>query len=267
MALSYFTYPKEQLDQIIESAVSEFEAEYGKPDKILRSYYETNKEGIACFVNQIRFYLEAKKVVFLTPTEIIVVPFEKINGYKVVDLLAGNKELLSATTTTTTTDTGSLVKRAVIGGIFGGGVGALIGGMTADKTSTTTSVKELPKSVAERYGVGMILPPNDYELTIDIDDILSPQITVFFEMFKEQVEEVGASLNVIVKRNAESTDECKSDVIKRALEVEAIAKRFGYDSQKAYPRFNTLSDNKDGSKYALFALAIVLGTLALLFSC
>lgn len=265
MALSYFSYPKEQLDQIIESAVSEYDTEYGKPDKIQRSYYDTSKEGIVCFVNQIRFYLEAKKVVFLTPTEIIVIPFEKINGYKVVDLLAGNKELLSATTTTTTTDTGSLIKRAVIGGVIGGGVGALIGGVTADKTSTTTKTTELPKSVAERYGI--ILPPNDYELTIDIDDILFPQIKVFFELFKEQVEEVGASLNVIIKRNAEHIDDCKSDVIKKAFDVEAIAKKLGYDSQKAYPKYNTLSDDKGGSKYALFALAIVLGTLALLFSC
>lgn len=71
------------------------------------------------------------------------------------------KPVHSSTIQVTQTDTGNMVKRAIIGGILGGGIGAVIGGATT-KTKTTTE---------DNIYAGVLNQPL-YELRIKFDDII-----------------------------------------------------------------------------------------------
>lgn len=88
-----------------------------------------------------------------------------------------------------------MVKRAIIGGILGGGIGAVIGGATT-KTKTTTE---------DNIYAGVLNQPL-YELRIKFDDIITPVIKINFDTNKNMVQEVVNSLDVIVRQNADNNN-------------------------------------------------------------
>lgn len=263
--MSYFAncYTYDDMNKIIKSVVQEYEEEFGKPDKVLRCYFDTHEHGLMHFINQTRIYINAKKIVFITDNSVIIIPFEKIIGYEVVNPKENNRVLTSATTTVTKTDTGDMIKRAVIGGVLGGGVGALIGGATA-KTTTTTDSNIYSDIIRASYR----LDEPSYELRINFDDIINPVIKIHFDQFKDQIEKVTASLNVIIKRNAESTEDTSSEVIKKPFSLRSAGNKLEISPQDPYAKYNESSTSSGSSCLVMLTIvASLIGMLGFAVSC
>ena len=131
------------------------------------------------------------------------IPTDRIIGYDIVDVNGGNKPpLISATTTIVKTDAGSLVKRAIIGGVLAGGVGAAIGAATAKKTFT----QELSDVDHFRNLLRSSIDSTNLEVIIKTDDIESPMVRIRFDSYKKKAEEFAAILNIFIKQNAEPTN-------------------------------------------------------------
>ena len=92
-------------------------------------------------------------------------------------------------TSTTKTDTGNMVGRAVIGGALLGTTGAVIGGSTANKNTTTVSKQESDRLI------------HNYTITINVDSLTSPVITIECGNRIDLVNEIIGLMNVIIKRN------------------------------------------------------------------
>ncbi len=252
-------YTYDNLTKIIKSAVQEFDNQFGRPDKIVKCYYETHERSLYTFVNQTRIYLNAQRILFVTEYQIIVIPFDKIIGYEIINLKDNNKVLASATTTVTKTDTGNMIKRAVIGGVLGGGVGAIIGGATAKTTSTTS------RSGSDIYRdmiVSAYHLDTNLVLKIQFDDIINPVVKIHFEHFKEQAERIAESLNVIVKRNADNTEENSSEIIKKIFSVKSAGDKLGIAAQDPYAAYSANASSSGSS--CLFVIALLLSTLGML---
>ena len=216
----YKYFKRNDLRLILDTRAAQFEAKSGKPDKTIDSFY--NEEGNCLLINQCRIYQKAERLMIITEHKLHIIPFSKIIGYKVVNLNQGKTPLYSATTSITKTDNGDMIKRAIIGGVVAGGVGAVIGGATAKrKTTKSSSTAEEYANMMSRYMAS--LP--DMELTINIDDVISPSIKIAFDQCKKSVEKIADTLNVIVRRNAESVETVDS-------KVESIKSGFYSTSQK-----------------------------------
>ncbi|MBQ7420178.1 MAG: hypothetical protein IJV17_05495 [Prevotella sp.] len=212
----YKYFERKDLRIILDLTAEQVESLSGKPDKTIDSFYDPNDNGNCRLINQFRIYQKAKRFVVITENEIIIIPFSIIIGYSVVNLNEKRKPLYSATITTTKTDNGDMIKRAVIGGAVAGGVGAVIGGLTAKRnTRSSFSSAEEYANMMNRYMDS--LP--DLELTINIDDILSPSIKIPFDQCKRSIETMAETLNVIIRRNAELdiVDNSMIEIVKSSI--------------------------------------------------
>lgn len=220
MANNY--YKLSDLQKILNTCVEQYENEIGKPDKLVDSFaFFRNLYGVVC---QGRIYQKAKRFIIITDNKLYVIPFGKIIGYELNNLNKGEAALHSATITTTKTDTGDMVKRAIIGGVVAGGVGAVIGGITAQKTQEQSEVQEL----ADMMGNHIASIPN-YELTIELDDIITPTIKIPLEKDKKNAEELSEILNVIIKRNAKEENEEEAEIIKSSPAIRDTGKTLGLE--------------------------------------
>lgn len=256
--MEYFDdcYTQEDMDKIIESVVQEYEKDFGEPDKVIRCYYDTREDNLKHLVNQSRIYLNAKQLLFVTNNQINIIPFEKIIGYEIVNLKENDQVLASATTTITKTDTGDMLKRAIIGGVLGGGVGALIGGATAK--STTSEVDPISPHMAA------ILALPNLELRIRFDDIINPMVKIGFDQYKDEVEKIAASLNVIIKRNADSTEDCASDVITAPFNLMDSGNKIGLAPRNPFAKYNVNTTDNSGGSSCLVMLTLIVSLIGLL---
>lgn len=220
-------FKRQDLLKILNTRAKQFETESGKPNKIINTFEDN--DDYCLLVNQCRIYQKAKRFIIITEQKLHIIPFNKIIGYEVIDLNEGRKPLYSATTTVTKTDTGDMIKRAIIGGIVSGGVGAVIGGVTAKKKTKISTAEEYANMMS-RYCSS--LP--DMDLIIKFDDLMSPKIKISFDQYKENVEEFADILNVIIRRNAETeeTDTSKIENIKSAFW--ATSKKLGLEPTDEY---------------------------------
>ena len=132
---------------------------------------------------------ESSKILYIANEPI---PFEKIIGFELKD----NQTTVTKTTSPkykTSTNTGSMLGRAVVGGILTGGVGAVVGAATAKKTTevveegkTTTTVK------------------HNYRITLTIDDIANPVRIIDCKYHQDKAEQIANVLNVILHRNQDN---------------------------------------------------------------
>ncbi len=188
-------YKINDLHTILDVSVEQYEVDFGKPDKTIDSFHEYN--GVCSVLNQCRIYIKAKRILIITSNKLYVLPFSKIIGYDVINKSLNNK-IMSATTITSKADTGNLIKRAVIGGVVAGGVGAVIGGVTAQRNTNITMVEE--EDTMSKY-----MNSSPYlELAINTDEVVPYYITISFENFKKQLRDFVAILNDIIKNNAQS---------------------------------------------------------------
>ena len=92
-------------------------------------------------------------------------------------------------TSTTKTSTGNMLGRAVVGGALLGSTGAIIGGATANKNTTTVSKQGDDKTI------------HNYTVIINVNDLSSPVIRIACGKSLELVNEIVGLMNVIVSRN------------------------------------------------------------------
>ncbi len=164
--------------------LEELKRQYGDYsfDMVLGYFQENNMEKhILVF--------ESSKILYIANEPI---PFEKIIGFELKD----NQTTVTKTTSPkykTSTNTGSMLGRAVVGGILTGGVGAVVGAATAKKTTevveegkTTTTVK------------------HNYRITLTIDDIANPVRVIDCMYHQDKAEQIANVLNVILHRNQDN---------------------------------------------------------------
>ena len=94
-------------------------------------------------------------------------------------------------TSTSSTDTGSMLGRAVVGGVLAGGVGAAIGGSTAKRESTS--------SVAPTTTTSSTI--HDYLVAVTVNSLSNPIERLRLGEDGHNTNEVCALLSVIISRN------------------------------------------------------------------
>lgn len=164
--------------------LEELKRQYGDYsfDMVLGYFQENNMEKhILVFENSKILYIANEPM-----------PFEKIIGFELKD----NQTTVTKTTSPkykTSTNTGSMLGRAVVGGILTGGVGAVVGAATAKKTTevveegkTTTTVK------------------HNYRITLTVDDIANPVRVIDCKYHQDKAEQIANVLNVILHRNQDN---------------------------------------------------------------
>lgn len=87
----------------------------------------------------------------------------------------------------TKTSTGNMAKRAIVGGVLTGGVGAVVGGATARKETT---VKQENDKVI-----------HDYTVIININSLSDPIVRIPLGSNGTKVNEIVGLMNVIISRN------------------------------------------------------------------
>lgn len=135
-----------------------------------------------------RFYVFEQSQVVILSTQVI--PFSKIIGYN----LADNQVTISENVryeSKTTTSTGSMLGRAVVGGVLTGGVGAVIGAATARKNTITTPMQEnVVTSVT-----------HDFKIYVNLNDLSNPTIIISVGHNSDTAYKIANILNIIVERN------------------------------------------------------------------
>lgn len=114
--------------------------------------------------------------------------FSNILGYSVTD----NKQTIiegGHSTSVTSTSTGSLVGRAVVGGVLLGGVGALAGASTAKKSTETISDKQIVNET------------HNFTIHINVNDLSAPIISLNTKGAVEKTQEIIGLLNIIINKN------------------------------------------------------------------
>ena len=110
------------------------------------------------------------------------IPFKEILSYSLSD----NENVVQTAHTITTNNTGSVVGRGIVGGLIAGPVGAIIGGSTAKKSSTTTVD---PVSI------------HKYTVFITIDNINNSLIKLPFGNNEDNARHIASLLEVIINKN------------------------------------------------------------------
>ena len=176
---------RQEEQRVLELKIAQYEhdrkelaAEMGEPDKTIAiKDYDLNAE--------IRVYASQKKVVILG-TEY---DFSAILQCQFTDNARVEKgETTRVSDGTTKTNTGSMIGRAVVGGAIAGGAGALIGGSTASKGTTMTSVVKQGADVTK----------HDYTVWIYVKDIVNPMIQMHIGRDGAKVNEIVALMNAIM---------------------------------------------------------------------
>lgn len=112
--------------------------------------------------------------------------FSDILGYSLVD--DATSETITTSTGTAKTSTGSMLGRAVVGGVLTGGLGAVAGAATAKKnisdnaTSQTTTIHK-------------------YTLYINVNSLQEPTIALKIGDNASRAQKLAGAINVIIERN------------------------------------------------------------------
>lgn len=234
--MSHFSkcYKLNDLRRILNKRVSSYEEKYGKADKTIETFYKTQENGYWDLINECRIYIQAKHLVITTPLVLYSIPFGRIIGFDIIDVNGGRSTpLISANTTVTKTDTGDMVKRAIIGGVVAGGIGAVIGAATAKKTTTT----ELSQVDEFRNLIRQKLNSTNLELIIKTNDIANPTLKVRFDIFKKEAEEMAASLTAIINQNAHGIETDEKPISIETAKIISIGKKMGIEPTDPFKKY------------------------------
>lgn len=121
------------------------------------------------------FIFEKIKIIVISGTPY---NFKDIIGYKLSD----NNDII-AMSSVQKSSTGSVIGRTIVGGVLGGGIGAVIGGTTATKNTITTSNAL-----------------HSYTFSIILNSLSNPNLEINLKDLKI-VNEINALLSVIIERN------------------------------------------------------------------
>lgn len=159
---------------------NKFIDKYGK----LSNQFYLRKYSDSILNNTIKIF-EEKSVIIIQGK---VFNFNDIISFKLTD----DKNIIyqdSVSTSKTSTSSGSMIGRAAVGGVLLGGVGAILGGATAKKNTTT---------ITTPYNS---ITYHNYKVHIIVNSISDPQIILEFDDNEEILNEFISVLSVIIKRN------------------------------------------------------------------
>jgi len=124
-------------------------------------------------------------------SSIAFVSCEKEEDYK--ESIIGTSWVWHSGTSNTTTksNASSMLGRAVIGGVVGGGAGAIIGGLSGTKKSET---------INNITGETM----HDYCINITVNSIKNPLLKLEFAENRKRMEKISAILSVIININQQN---------------------------------------------------------------
>lgn len=135
-----------------------------------------------------RFYVFEQSQIVILSTEVI--PFSKIIGYNLTDNQVTIRENIGYESKTTTA-TGSMLGRAVVGGVLTGGVGAVIGAATARKNTVTMPTQDNIKTSVT----------HDFKIYVNLNDLSNPTIIINVGHNTDNAYKIANVLNIIVERN------------------------------------------------------------------
>ena len=133
---------------------------------------------------------DIKKFVFISEEKSLIMLNEHIYHFKeILDFTLSDNSVVVFTPTTskTTTNTGSMLGRAIVGGVLTGGVGAVIGGATASQTTQTSE--------------GTSHTKHDYTLVITVNNLSNPVENIHIGSSENYAREISSILSIIVSRN------------------------------------------------------------------
>lgn len=152
-------------------------------------------------------YTEENNILFVFKNSNIILDFSSILSYRIIDDITTHSSGASINSTTNT-NTGSMLGRSVAGAVIGGGVGAIIGGSTASKSTTSYTSGET------------ITQEHNYTLYINLNCIISPTLKMKMGNCTDQMNELIAILDVIIKKNE------KLDNTTEVKEISSVGKLY-----------------------------------------
>ena len=183
---------RKKINNLIKQAKSEYETALGN---LISTYGDCSFEIL---LNS-RSFKTSDHVYFFEQGAMMVlndepIPFEKIIGFSLNDAAETlMKNETTSYTSTTSTSNANMLKRAVVGGIFMGGIGALAGATTAkQQTISTPSLDQTTTTIEHRH---------KYSLYINIDSISNPTRVIELGADIQKATNFANILNVIIQRN------------------------------------------------------------------
>lgn len=114
--------------------------------------------------------------------------FSDILGYSLVD--DATSETITTSTGTAKTSTGSMLGRAVVGGVLTGGLGAVAGAVTAKKNISDNATSQTTTM-------------HNYTLYINVNSLQEPTISLNLGNDVSIAQKLAGAVNVIIERNSE----------------------------------------------------------------
>lgn len=108
--------------------------------------------------------------------------FDDIIDFSIFD----NTTEIFSSSSKTTTDSASMIGRTIVGGMLSGSTGALIGGITANKTTETSGVSKKTK--------------HNYTINIIVNNISNPIETICFKENDKDANTLCSILTIILHR-------------------------------------------------------------------
>ena len=169
-----------QAEEDYSAALSELENNYGKATASF--LIGLNDKKTSHYI----YFFEDKEVISLSDE---IIPFKDILGFTLND---DTKTIMTNSTyiSETKTNTGSLLGRAAVGGILLGGVGAIVGASSAQKSTTTTPV-----------GVTTTTQLHKYTIYLNINDLSNPIREIQIGSDTKIAQTIANIFNVILSRN------------------------------------------------------------------
>lgn len=147
-------------------------SKYGQPDKIIILEDLNLEKEIIVFGKANRIWLLGKD---LPMSDILNCTFED-----------NQRIIKGGVSYETKTNTGNMAKRAAVGGILTGGVGAVVGGATAKKETT---VKQEDDKII-----------HDYTVIINVNSLAEPVVKIYLGTDSVKTNEIVGLMNVIISR-------------------------------------------------------------------
>jgi hypothetical protein len=162
----------EQKMPVYNAKKDELVSKYGQPDKIITMEELNLEKEIIAFGSTNRIWIMGKD---LPMNDILSCTFND-----------NHRTIKGSVSYETKTSTGNMAKRAIVGGVLTGGVGAVIGGATARKE--TTAIQENDKVI------------HDYTVIININSLSEPIVKIPLGSDGAKVNEIVGLMNVIISR-------------------------------------------------------------------
>ena len=135
-------------------------------------------------------YLAKKfQILFFEESKTVVINNSPLRFEDIISCELKDNETIIGQSSVTKTSTGSILGRAVVGGILGGGIGAVIGGLTAKQNTVSDE--------------GMV--EHNFIVNLIVNRIDSPSISLCFYENEDNAREAYSVFCVLIERNKYST--------------------------------------------------------------